>query len=153
MKFDRIIFVGNDNICRSIMAEAVFRHLYKSKDDGPEIMSRGLAVLFEEPYNPKAMLILRMHDIIFDENLSVQLSAEELLGDTLVLTMGFTEKLRILEDYGYDGEIYTLKEFVGNDDELLDPYGEELDIYEACYQDIYEIVEQVVKKLYEEEML
>lgn len=150
MKYDRIIFAGNDNICRSVMAEAVFSQLYRKHGDKPEIMSRGLAVLFEEPYNPKAMLILKMHGIELNERLSVQLSDEELGDNTLVLTMGFTEKLRILEDYGYTGEVYTLKEFVGNDDELLDPYGEELDIYEACYQDIYEVIEQVVKKLNEE---
>ena len=142
MKYDRIIFAGNDNICRSVMAEAVFRQLYRKYDDKPEIMSRGLAVLFEEPYNPKAMLTLKMHGIEINEGMSAKLSSEELGEGTLVLTMGFE----------YTEEVYTLKEFIGNDDELLDPYGEELDIYEACYQDIYEVIEQVVKKLNEEDI-
>ena len=152
MKYDRIIFAGNDNICRSVMAEAVFRQLYRKYDDKPEIMSRGLAVLFEEPYNPKAMLTLKMHGIEINEGMSAKLSSEELGEGTLVLTMGFADKLRIIEDYEYTEEVYTLKEFIGNDDELLDPYGEELDIYEACYQDIYEVIEQVVKKLNEEDI-
>ena len=114
MKYDRIIFAGNDNICRSVT--------------------------------------LKMHGIEINEGMSAKLSSEELGEGTLVLTMGFAEKLRIIEDYEYTEEVYTLKEFIGNDDELLDPYGEELDIYEACYQDIYEVIEQVVKKLNEEDI-
>lgn len=147
MKYDRVIFVGNDNTCRSPMAETIFKHMCKDENIEYGISSRGLVVLFEEPYNQKAEMILYNHGMETTENIAIQLEPEELKGKVLVLTMAFTEKLKIIEDYGFDGTVFTLKEYVGNDDELLDPYGEEIDIYEACFQDMYSVMQEVKAKL------
>jgi len=148
--YDRIIFVGNDNTCRGPMAEAIFRHLYKGNLLKTNIMSRGLVVLFEEPYNAKAIDILSDHGIEMEDGLTKQLGIEELGANTLVLTMAFTDKLKIIEDYGFEENVYTLKEYIGNDDELLDPYGEDMDVYEAFYQDLYNAIVEVVAKFEEE---
>ena len=147
MKYDRVVFVGNGNTSRSPMAESIFLHMYSDPDKKLEVMSRGLVVLFEEPYNPKIETVLNRHGIRLVSKISVQLTPEDLAGNVLVLTMGFTDKLKIIEDYGFEGEVYTLKEYVGNDDELLDPYGEDMDIYEAFFEDMYKVMEQVVKKV------
>lgn len=147
MKYDKVVFVGNGNTSRSPMAEAIFLHLYSGSLEELTVISRGLVVLFEEPYNPKIETVLNEHGIEMTSKLAIQLTPEELLGNVLVLTMGFTDKLKIIEDYGFEGEVYTLKEYVGNDDELLDPYGEDMDIYEAFYQDMYEVMKQVVEKV------
>ncbi len=147
MIYSKVLFVGNDNSCRSPMAETIFRYLYGGHEPGFEIMSRGLVVLFEEPYNQKVEMILYNHGMETKEKMAIQLVPEDLEGDVLVLTMSFADKLKIIEDYGFEDNVYTLKEFIGNDDELLDPYGEELDIYEACYQDMFRVLEEVKKKL------
>ena len=147
MIFDRIIFVGMDNTLRSPMAETIFRSLYGEEEPGFEITSRGLVVLFEEPYNQKIEMILYNHGMETVNKMAIQLTREELDDKTLVLTMAFGEKLKIIEDYEFSDNVYTLKEFVGNDDELLDPYGEEMDIYEACYKDMYAVLEEVKKKI------
>ena len=143
MKYDRVIFVVENNTCRSLMAETIFRHMIKEDKTECEIMSRGLIVLFEEPFNQKAELILYNHGLEINSKSAIQLQPEELEGRVLVLTMTFADKLKIIEDFGFEGDVYTLKEYIGNDDELLDPYGEEIDVYEACYQDIYSVIEQV----------
>lgn len=145
MKYDKVIFVGDDNTCRSPMAEAIFRHLTEHKT-GCEIMSRGLIVLFPEPYNPKMGKILKEHGMKTKDKTAQQLYPQDLAGNVLVLTMTFADKLKIIEDYEFDGAVYTLKEYVGNNDELLDPYGEELEIYEACFMDMYEVMKEVKKK-------
>ena len=145
MKYDKVIFVGEDNTCRSPMAEAIFRYLTED-EAGCEIMSRGLVVLFPEPYNPKMGNILKNHGLNTKDKTAEQLYPEDLSGNVLVLTMTFTEKLKIIEDYEFEGAVYTLKEYVGNNDELLDPYGEELEIYEACYEDMFEVMKEVKTK-------
>ena len=145
MKFDKVIFVGEDNTCRSPMAETIFRYIMKN-DYPCEIMSRGLVVLFPEPYNPKIERILKEHGMKMQEKSAAQLEPEDLDGNVLILTMTFTEKLKIIEDFGFEGSVYTLKEYVGNNDELLDPYGEEMDIYEACFEDMYDVMKEVKLK-------
>lgn len=147
MKYDKVIFVGEDNTCRSPMAETIFRYAFGDENIGCEVVSRGLVVLFEEPYNQKAEMILYNHGMETASKSAVQLDAGELEGRVLVLTMTFPEKLKIIEDYGFEGNVYTLKEYIGNDDELLDPYGEEIDIYEACFQDMYAAI-GVVKNVF-----
>lgn len=147
MKFDRVIFVGEDNTCRSPMAETIFRSMFDKDKTECEIMSRGLVVLFDEPYNQKTEMILYNHGLETKEKVAIQLEPEELKGNVLVLTMTFTDKLKIIEDFDFHGEVYTLKEYIGNDDELLDPYGEEIDIYEACYQDMFAVIQEVKTKI------
>lgn len=147
MIYNKVLFVGNDNVCRSPMAETIFRSLYGDGEPEFEITSRGLIVLFEEPYNEKVEMILYNHGMETKEKVALQLKPEDFGDDVLVLTMAFGDKLKIIEDYGVSENVYTLKEFIGNDDELLDPYGEELDIYEACYQDMYLALEEVKRKL------
>lgn len=147
MGYDKIVFVGNDNSYRSPMAETIFRYLYEDKEPEFEIISRGLVVLFEEPYNQKTEMILYNHGMETKEKMALQLTPSDLEGKVLVLTMEFGDKLKIIEDYGIEDNVYTLKEYVGNDDELLDPYGEEMDIYEACFQDMYMVLKEVKAKV------
>ncbi len=142
MAYDKVIFVGEGNTCRSPMAETIFRYVMRG-EQVCDIMSKGLVVLFPEPYNPKVEKVLGDHGMKMEERVADQLYPEDLEGNPLVLTMTFTEKLKIIEDYEFNGSLYTLKEYVGNDDELLDPYGEDMDVYEACYQDMYEVMKEV----------
>lgn len=51
--FDKVIFVCNGNTCRSPMAATVMANL--KQDIISE--SRGMVVLFPEPYNPKAVAV------------------------------------------------------------------------------------------------
>lgn len=146
MKYDKVIFVGADNTCRSPMAETIFRYSFGEEMPECDIVSRGLIVLFEEPYNEKTLMILYNHGMETTATTAVKLSEEDLSGKVLVLTMTFADKLSIIEDYGFQGPVYTLKEYIGNDDELLDPYGEEIDIYEACFQDMFSVMEEVKKR-------
>lgn len=146
MKYDKVIFVGADNTCRSPMAETIFRYSFGEKLPECEIVSRGLIVLFEEPYNEKTLMILYNHGMETAGSTALRLLEEDLEGRVLVLTMTFADKLSIIEDYGFEGAVYTLKEYIGNDDELLDPYGEEIDIYEACFQDMFTAIEEVKKQ-------
>jgi len=150
MKYDRVIFLDDDNTCRSLMAEAIFKSMFEEGETDCEIMSRGLVVLFEEPFNQKAEMILYNHGMQTSGSASVAFDVTEVTEKTLMLTMTFQEKLQLIEEFGLAENVYTLKEYIGNDDELLDPYGEEIDVYEACYQDMYRAIEDV-KKRFEKE--
>ena len=107
-------------------------HEKYSHGQSKEILSRGLVVLFEEPQNKKVTDLLTVHGIPCEEKLSREFSEEEVDEHTLILTMNFPEKVKIVEDYELEENVYTLKEFVGEEGDVLDPYGGDEDAYEEC---------------------
>ena len=68
-KYSRIVFVSMHNTCRGPMAELLMKSITTHKE--MEIVSRGLIVLFPEPFNPKAVAVLRQRGIILDNRSSV----------------------------------------------------------------------------------
>lgn len=146
-EYNRLIFVCMDNLCRSPMAEAVMKTI--NRTPGLEIGSRGLIVLFPEPYNPKAASALRSSGIILENGLSRQLSAEDFAEDTLVLTMDRTEKQKILDEYENARNVYTIMEFAGGSGDIMDPYGGDKDVYALFLESINTWVAQTERRLYE----
>ena len=61
-KYNKVIFVCNGNTCRSPMAATIFSSV--KNDDKLLVASRGMVVLFDEPYNPKAVAVCAAHDMI-----------------------------------------------------------------------------------------
>lgn len=51
MLYDKVIFVCRDNICQSPAAVTILNSI--KKDEWLEVSSRGLVVLFSEPYSMK----------------------------------------------------------------------------------------------------
>ncbi|MCM1308307.1 MAG: phosphotyrosine protein phosphatase [Butyrivibrio sp.] len=146
-KYNRLIFVCTDNLCRSPMAEAVMKRI--NRTPGLEICSRGLIVLFPEPYNPRATAVLRNSGIILENGLSELLKAEDFGEDVLVLTMDRTEKQKILEEFENAVNVYTIMEFAGGSGDIMDPYGGDKDVYALFLESINTWVAQTEQKIYE----
>lgn len=145
--YKRLIFVCMDNLCRSPMAEAVMKSI--NRDPGLEVTSRGIIVLFPEPYNPKATSVLRSSGIILENGLSRQLLAEDFAEDTLILTMDRTEKQKILDEYENACNVHTIMEFAGGSGDIMDPYGGDRDVYALFLESINTWVAQAERRIYE----
>lgn len=148
--YKKVIFVCMDNSCRSPMATSIFKTINRCKDIKAE--SRGLVVLFPEPYNPKAASVLRHNGIIMENGHTEQLKEEDFDSDTLVLTMDRTQKHKILQEYPVAQNVYTIMEFAGGRGDIMDPYGGDMDVYVLFYEAINTWVVQVENKLYEMEI-
>lgn len=137
--YKKIIFVSVSDTCRAPWAEKL---LQKENMDGIEAESRGTVVLFSEPINPKAAAIAKTRQIELEKYFSVSLENNDFGEDILVLAM--TERLKqdIYDEYTEARNVYTLKEFVGEEGDVLEPAGELTE-----YGEHFELIERLVHKL------
>lgn len=149
--YRRIIFVGKSGTSREPMAKGILEDF--TLNHPVEILAKGLVVLFSEPINQKAEAILISNGIHMEGFSSLQLTAEDITEDTLILTMESAQKQRVLELYGNEQEenIHVLTELVGDELEILDPYGGPLPSYGLCYETLRKSIKKLVKLLNEGE--
>ncbi len=148
--FNRIIFVCESGTARSPMAVGILNDF--SLKRSVDVESRGLVVLFPEPMNQKAEAVLISNGVCTRDFMSVQLTEEDFTPDTLVLTMEYIQKERILEHYenAIPENVHVLTELVGDELEILDPYGASLQSYGLCYETMRKSIQKLVNLLNED---
>ena len=68
-------------------------------------------------------------------------------GDILLLTMDEEQKIKLTEQYGDNGNIYTLKEFTGEETDIPNPYGKPLNVYGECLETLSKLIHKLTEKL------
>lgn len=151
MKYTRIIFVGQSGTCREPMAVGILQELMMTQP--VEVLARGLVVLFPEPMIQKAEAVLISNGIHLENFVSVPFDEEEVTEDTLVLTLERGQREKILEvcDTISEEQVHVLTEYVGDELEILDPYGGPLQAYGLCYETLRKTIKKLVKQLNEGE--
>jgi len=141
--YDKVIFVSKGNTFSSPLVEAIYRD--KAPNWLPESMSRGTVVLFSEPINPKVNVLLSSHDInISNHENSKQLEMDNIGQDTLILTMTFSDKLKVIEDLGVSNNVYTLGEYIEDDADISDPLDPDETLYDKFFEEVAEKIEKVI---------
>ena len=146
-KYDKIIFVCRSNTSRSPMAAAIFRNMVDNTNI--EVISRGSVVLFSEPINPKVEVVLNNHNVLVEQHTACQLKEEDIDDNTLVLTMSEALKVEVIRELPNIANLYVLPEFVGEDGDVVDPYGGSLAEYEVCFTELTRLVKKTVYKINE----
>ena len=150
-QYKKVIFVCDSGTSRAPMAEAIMKE-YTVKYP-LQIESRGLVVLFPEPLNQKAEAVLISNGINMPEMMSSQLEGEDLSPDNLILTFEAAQKEKILQDFeeAVQADVEVLTELVGDELEILNPYGGALQAYGLCYETLNKTVQKLVSLLNEAE--
>ncbi len=144
--YDKVIFLCIGNTFCSPVAEAVYKEIAPSWL--PKAVSRGIVVLFSEPISPKVNVALSSHEIaISNHKYSMQLSNDDFTENTLFLTMAFSEKVKLMEDYGIENNVYTIGEFIGEDTDLVAPYGADNEQYDIFVEEVKKRVERVILRI------
>ena len=149
-QYNRILFVAENGTCRAPMAAGILGE-YVLKHP-VEIGARGMIVLFPEPLNQKAEAVMISNGINLEGYMSAQLTEEDFTEDTLVLVMEHAQLEKVLEKYerANPENVYVLTELVGDELEILDPYGGSLQAYGLCYETMRKTIKKLVTLLNEE---
>ncbi len=112
-----------------------------------------LVVLFPEPLNQKAETVMISNGINLEGFMSSQITAGDFGEDTLVLTMEAQQRQKLLEMFpeAKEENVQVLTELVGDELEILDPYGGTLQSYGLCFETMNKSIKKLVKLLNEGE--
>ena len=147
----RILFVCSGNLCRSFMAERIFRTQLKKRDHHPvQAHSAGLLDLGGAGADPQAVAILREKGLDGSRHRSRTLSAEMVAGADLVLVMEEAQRDEVLRRHPEgEGKVRLLKSFSpqdnGADPDIRDPYGQSPYHYRTCFAEIYFSLEGLLR--------
>ena len=123
----KILFVCHGNICRSPMAEYIFRHMVREKGLSDLFHVGSAAVSSEEQGNPiygPAARELAAHGIAFGRHRARKLSKDEYRQWDMFVGMDHSNKVRMLSIFGGDPEhkVSLLMEAAGSPGDVDDPW-------------------------------
>lgn len=153
MKLIRVLMVCHGNICRSPMAEMIFKHLLRE---------RGLTDLFEvasaatsteeigNPIYPPARRELAAHGIPVEKRAARQLTLRDYAHYDLLIGMDNANIRNMRRMLGGDpeGKIHRLMDFTDRPGEVADPWYN--DRFDICYRDVLEGCEALLAYLLEQ---
>lgn len=143
-KFNKIVFICTGNTCRSPMAEGLLKHF--SEDKKIKVSSRGLMVFSQIPANNSAIFVMNEQGVDITNHISKPFDKDELEDNTLVLTMTHRHKT-VLTQHGFNGDVYSIKEFIGEQGDVNDPYGGDIYSYRSCANELSLIIKQLVTNI------
>ncbi len=150
----KIMFVCHGNICRSPMAEFIFRDLINEKGIAENFFVSSCATSTEEIWNgvgnpvyPPAKRELAKHNISCEGKRAVQLKKSDYEKYDYLIAMDTNNVRNIMRIIGSDKEnkVTKLMSYTSRGGDVADPWysGD----FETCYNDIYEGCSALLEKL------
>ncbi len=145
-----VLFVCTANICRSPMAEALFRNIVCETfpKEKWRIESAGTWANNGQPASENAQLVMQQRGLEISHHRSRRITEDMLADFDLILTMskGHKETL-ILEFPAVAKRVYLLSEMVGKDYDIDDPIGRSENEYAVTSGEIETLLTQGLQKI------
>ena len=148
-----ILFVCTGNLCRSPMARVLFEDIV-SKDPmlsstSIEVDSAGTDVAFDSA-TPQAIAVMRECGLDLTCHQPKQVDTGLIERADLILVMESWQKLRIAYySPAAESRAFTLTEYVGEDGNVSDPYGGDIDTYRDCAARLQRLLTRLAETLKE----
>ena len=132
----RICFVCQGNICRSTMAEYVFKDLVRKEGLEKEFLieSRGVIADVGSDIHPGTKKMLDLHNIPYNRHVSTQLEKSDYERYDYFIGMDNYNVISMKKIFGTGKKVYKLLDFTKNDEGIDDPWYTHN--FKATYDDV-----------------
>ena len=140
-----ILFVCTGKTCRSPRAAYIMDKVAVENDLDVLIESAGIFAEPGDKASENAVKAMEDMGIDISEHRTQPVTKALLDKADIVLTMTEGQK-RIISPMAGD-KVYTLTEYAGNDGDISDPYGGDIEEYKETAQEIYDAIVDIAEKL------
>ncbi|KAB2953816.1 low molecular weight protein arginine phosphatase [Heliorestis acidaminivorans] len=147
-----LLFVCTGNTCRSPMAQAIASTLLeeKGKSETIKVLSAGTFAWNNSPASLQARQVMLNQGLNIENHKATSITEEQLHKADLVLTMTENQKHLLLEmasDEVTKNKIFTFKEYSGDQGDVVDPFGQDEQVYYECSKELRAIIITALNKL------
>ena len=146
----KIMFVCTGNICRSAMAEKLLKKKIDEKNlnDKFSIYSSGISACSDDRPTYEAVKVMNdEYKVDLSDHRATPIIDSKIEEMDLVLCMTRAHKQILSSIYpNLKNKIFLIKEYVGLDGDVLDPYGGTLKIYSDCAKELDYYLDLLLKK-------
>lgn len=148
-----ITFVCTANICRSPMAEGLMRHALQAEEEplkSLRVASAGVSAYTGEPASLNSVRALKNVGIDLGHHSSRSINKDLIEQSFSIFAMTESHRMMIESHYGQKlDNLYLMRELMpaGASIEIPDPFGQSLNVYEACRDSMVEAIPSILNWL------
>ena len=149
----KVMFICTGNICRSAMAEGMLKKMLQDEKIEAEVCSCGIYAETGDYATYNAIEAVKKYDVDITSHRATNIRESRIEEMDLILCATISHKQSVLYLYpGLQGKVYTMKEYAkidknGQDMDIKDPWGYDLNVYYNCALEIKECLEKTVEQL------